>query len=241
MSHFSCGLGLQFSLQRSRKCSIVQEDEEEEDISADREELGSPLNRRGSRSEGRLNLALQERLSESERRKPACDKVSSEPPPKLEKPAKISWQATKSASVCNPSDEPDTIPTTIITDSSTITIPIITTSELADCSVLPKYKTMPSPGPAPLNEIFEEGVDDATRLQTGPRFVKRTPYEQRRSKFHKSRTASCSSSDASDDDSEKRKKRAHKLNPTPTKPIQGRRDSYDDSSDSQVCPLNSLY
>lgn len=54
--------------QRTRKCSIVQEDEEEEDMtSSGREELtgghGS-LNRRGSRSEGRLNLALQERLIE---------------------------------------------------------------------------------------------------------------------------------------------------------------------------------
>ncbi|EFA01161.1 SNF-related serine/threonine-protein kinase-like Protein [Tribolium castaneum] len=52
--------------QRSRKCSIVQEDEEEEDISScsGREELVPPLNRRGSRSEGRLNLALQERLAD---------------------------------------------------------------------------------------------------------------------------------------------------------------------------------
>ncbi|KAH1002547.1 hypothetical protein HUJ04_008627 [Dendroctonus ponderosae] len=289
--------------QRSRKCSIVQEDEEEEDISScsGREDLGPPLNRRGSRSEGRLNLALQERLAENERRKPA-EKI-------LEKPKSAAqrkeWQATKSSSVCDAVSEPEVIPTTIITDSSTISIPIITTSTPVDFTGMPKYKTMPSPtrsnmgklnrrlkmvlytvllfsilhlnkicmqtlapnpkvpsgdsscsirltcssklfyllasrsqsnsNPLQLNEIYEEGVEtpEAARPQSGARFVKRTPYEQRRSKFHKSRTASCSSSDASDDDSEKRKKRAHKLNPTPTKPIQGRRDSYDDSSDSQ--------
>ncbi|XP_066249817.1 SNF-related serine/threonine-protein kinase-like isoform X1 [Euwallacea similis] len=240
--------------QRSRKCSIVQEDEEEEDISScsGREELGPPLNRRGSRSEGRLNLALQERLAETERRKPPSivpvSKVRSYPLTRkhdftcfVQQPIEQKWQPTKSSSLCERSEETDLIPTTIITDSSTITIPIITTSAPLECAAAPKYKTMPSPtrgstgsGALQLNEIFEEGAEaDSQRAHSGARFVKRIPYEQRRSKFHKSRTASCSSSDASDDDSEKRKKRAHKLNPTPTKPIQNRRDSYDDSSDSQ--------
>ncbi|KAL1517480.1 hypothetical protein ABEB36_001242 [Hypothenemus hampei] len=237
--------------QRSRKCSIVQEDEEEEDISScsGREELGPPLNRRGSRSEGRLNIALQERLAENEKRKSTEKKPVEQP--KETNSKKLDWQNAKSSSVCEPCKEssPDVIPTTLITDSSTITIPIITTSEPLECTSLTKYKTMPSPtrnniasNPLQLNEIFEEGVElnsespGGGRTPTGGRFVKRTPYEQRRSKFHKSRTASCSSSDASDDDSEKRKKRAHKLHPTSstvTKPLQGRRDSYDDSSDSQ--------
>lgn len=53
-------------------------------------------------------------------------------------------------------------------------------------------------------------------------------YDQRRNKFHKNRTASCSSSDASDDDSESRKKRAAKIQSE-----RARRDSHDDSSDSQ--------
>lgn len=52
----------------------MQEDEEEEDLSgcSGREELAPPhnsLNRRGSRSEGRLNLALHERLDSSEMRR----------------------------------------------------------------------------------------------------------------------------------------------------------------------------
>lgn len=90
-----------------------------------------------------------------------------------------------------------------------------------------------------LNEIFEESDGhnmDSSMRNTPRQFVSRsqtrTTYEQRRSKFHKNRTASCSSSDASDDDSESRKKRAHKLNNN-GKPLPGRRDSHDDSSDSQ--------
>lgn len=140
------------------------------------------------------------------------------------------------------------IVTTIITESSTITLPIHTATTLST-QALPKYKTMPSPTrpcSAPLNppqltlnEIFEESdgsLDGAVR-HTPRQFLSRnqtrqTSYEQRRSKFHKTRTASCSSSDASDDDSESRKKRAHKLNNT-GKPLPGRRDSHDDSSDSQ--------
>lgn len=145
--------------------------------------------------------------------------------------------------VTNPS-----VVTTIITESSTITIPIHTTTRLSS-QVQPKYKTMPSPTrilcnpelnvpQLTLNEIFEEndGHMDSNIRQTPRQFVSRsqtrTTYEQRKSKFHKNRTASCSSSDASDDDSESRKKRAHKLNNN-GKPLPGRRDSHDDSSDSQ--------
>lgn len=139
--------------------------------------------------------------------------------------------------------EPQTsVVTTIITEASTITIPIHTTTKLT-AQILPKYKTMPSPTrntptitlcppQLTLNEIFEEG--DTLQQQTPRQFVSRSQtrsnYEQRKSKF-KNRTASCSSSDASDDDSESRKKRAHKLNNN-GKPIP-RRDSHDDSSDSQ--------
>lgn len=56
---------------RSRKCSIVQEEEDDEDdvTDAGHEELSTPLNRRGSRSEGRLNITVQDRIAESERLK----------------------------------------------------------------------------------------------------------------------------------------------------------------------------
>lgn len=146
------------------------------------------------------------------------------------------------------------IETKFLVDSSTITLPI--TTQTANSLVnSPKYKTMPSPtrantilpGAMSLNEIFEEGTDvgsSDTSTTTTPRpVVKHTHFTNprntsqssthahRRSKFNKSRTASCSSSD--DDDSENRKKRAHKIVDS-TKPFPSqRRDSNDDSSDSQ--------
>ncbi|XP_045464789.1 SNF-related serine/threonine-protein kinase [Harmonia axyridis] len=242
--------------QRSRKCSIVQEDEEEEDIStcSAHEELNVPLNRRGSKSEGRLNLALQERLAETEKRKPADipEKPELKKEPKPSENPHLNWRLNKNKSVDSPvqskilkSRNSSTClpPTTVITESSTISISIITTTNLVGCSNIPKYKTMPSPtrtsplgsNSSTLNEIFEEGESQNSgkpSRQFVSRNQNRTPYEQRKSKFHKARTASCSSSDASDDDSEKRKKRAHKLG-TSAKPFQGRRDSHDDSSDSQ--------
>lgn len=60
-----------FQTGRSRKCSIVQEEEDDEDdvTGAGHEELSTPLNRRGSRSEGRLNITVQDRIAESERLK----------------------------------------------------------------------------------------------------------------------------------------------------------------------------
>lgn len=249
-------------MQRSRKCSIVQEDEEEEDISncSGREELvpaHCSLNRRGSRSEGRLNLALQERLAESERRKQqqqpasnhheitsvetASNKKFEETRSKLvnEKAGRMAQRRMgKSLSISETNNLDVNNDVTIITESSTITIPVTNTS--LSCQVLPKYKTMPSPtrpttaSPLQLNEIFEEGAESVRRpsRQFVSRAQNRTTYE-RRSKFYNNRTASCSSSDASDDDSETRKKRAQKLNVNSVKPIQTRRDSHDDSSDSQ--------
>lgn len=157
--------------------------------------------------------------------------------------------------------ENDPVSTKFLTDASTISIPISLNQSTAVIGP-PKYKTMPSPtrantilpGANCLNEIFEEGTDigsSDTSATTTPRPVARhTTFTnnrsgastnatssaaggsaQRRSKFHKTRTASCSSSD--DDDSENRKKRAHKIVDS-TKPFQQqRRDSHDDSSDSQ--------
>lgn len=253
----------------------MQEDEEEEDLSScsGREELTTShnsLNRRGSRSEGRLNLALQERLTESERRKPefanlpkreALPKMNilrnlnDERPKSAENNNANKWRMGKSSSIPETSSptkpkfisevkqNTNAAPTNIITEASTITIPILLASPYTP-PVYSKYKTIPSPtrtspiisSPLQLNEIFEEGDGAEAGSCSNHHFVsrnqKRTSYEQKRSKFHKNRTASCSSSDASDDDSESRKKRAHKLNNS-DKPIRGRRDSHDDSSDSQ--------
>jgi len=156
---------------------------------------------------------------------------------------------TSSMVPSKPSDVSTTMTMTTATktlhESSTVSIPLHPISD-NQMTLTPKYKTMPSPSGASakqptLNEILEDG--DGTQASvnstecgdstTKCRVVRRTTYEQRRSKFHKTRTTSCSSSDASDDDSESRKKRAHKLGASTGKPLPPRRDSHDDSSDSQ--------
>lgn len=153
--------------------------------------------------------------------------------------------------------ENDSVSTKFLTDSSTISIPLPNQQAAVTLVGPPKYKTMPSPtrantilpGANCLNEIFEEGTDigsSDTSATTTPRPVARHTHftnnrsspqgsasgsAQRRTKFHKTRTASCSSSD--DDDSENRKKRAHKIVDTHKSFQPQRRDSNDDSSDSQ--------
>lgn len=157
-----------------------------------------------------------------------------------------STELSASTNPSKPSDAATTTTTTILLESSTVSIPLRPISD-NQLTLIPKYKTMPSPSstnaPSPqltLNEILEDG--DGMQVQasecggsaaTKCRVVRRTTYEQRRSKFHKTRTTSCSSSDASDDDSESRKKRAHKLGASTDKSLPPRRDSHDDSSDSQ--------
>uniref|UniRef100_A0A182NZC6 non-specific serine/threonine protein kinase n=1 Tax=Anopheles epiroticus TaxID=199890 RepID=A0A182NZC6_9DIPT len=359
---------------RSRKCSIVQEEEDDEDDvhCAGHEELSTPLNRRGSRSEGRLNITVQDRIAESERLKLEAKKYQSEQQSRLSAgeesdkeshtvgtdqvdgsgaPHTAGTVQQRSSVVQNPQMSPllggignvtlvtsensstkdrlgiaggglhrkpmpelkrhvggsidskkssilkptlvkitdgvgvrsgsfdqcmrnmtggggELVTTKIITDSSTITIPIPTLN-IVTTSTIPKYKTMPSPTRSNailtsttncLNEIFEEGTDvgSSDSTSTTPRPVIRSQFVaarqqsqpagngtvtsgtgttgnnvHRRTKFNKSRTASCSSSDASDDDSENRKKRAHKIVDATIKPLSQRRDSHDDSSDSQ--------
>lgn len=149
----------------------------------------------------------------------------------------------------------DNVSTKFLTESSTVSIPVSNSQNKIPVVGPPKYKTMPSPTRTStilpesncLNEIFEEGTDvgsSDTSATNTPRPITRhsnftnnraqgseNSSSQRRSKFHKTRTTSCSSSD--DDDSENRKKRAHKIVDS-TKPFTPqRRDSHDDSSDSQ--------
>lgn len=163
----------------------------------------------------------------------------------------VRFHASDQPMIGNRCENIQSIETKFLTDSATITLPLSTQPPVTLVNP-PKYKTMPSPtrvntilpGAMCLNEIFEEGTDvgsSDTSTTTTPRPVVRHitqsgAHTHRRSKFNKSRTASCSSSD--DDDSENRKKRAHKI-VDPTKPFQiQRRDSNDDSSDSQD-PSNS--
>nr|CAH7749468.1 unnamed protein product [Callosobruchus chinensis] len=118
--------------QRSRKCSIVQEDEEEEDIPncSGGENLALPLNRRGSRSEGRINLALQERLAESEKRKPADKKFLAG--------SRKSNSSAKEGST-------DAVKVKVRLDMPVIPIPIITTAieTKSECDILPRLGVGP--------------------------------------------------------------------------------------------------
>ncbi|XP_065095529.1 uncharacterized protein Snrk [Ochlerotatus camptorhynchus] len=309
---------------RSRKCSIVQEEEDDEDdvTGAGHEELSTPLNRRGSRSEGRLNITVQDRIAESERLKVDAKKQAEANEKELQQQQEQEQEAkensasavqsafegignvtlitsensctkdrlgiaggglhrkvpeikrgldfSKKTSVLKPQgnvrggsfdkciasiEDSELVRTKIITGSATITTPL--TINIENASNIPKYKTMPSPTRVHtilnsntncLNEIFEEGTDvgSSDSTTTTPRPVVRNQFNvrtqsqggngnnvHRRTKFNKSRTASCSSSDASDDDSENRKKRAHKIVDSTVKPQTQRRDSHDDSSDSQ--------
>ncbi|XP_044007766.1 SNF-related serine/threonine-protein kinase isoform X2 [Aphidius gifuensis] len=127
----------------------------------------------------------------------------------------------------------------ILLESSTVPI----RSSITVVESLKNYKTMPikninntDTDNLLLKEILEDNNCEINKLKdnfTKCRVVRRPGYEQKRNKFHKARAASCSSSDASDDDSESRKKHAHRLGATTEKPLPVRRDSHDDSSDSQ--------
>lgn len=137
-------------------------------------------------------------------------------------PTAAKWRGSRQKSTSD-SDESSShvheIALTKLTESATLPLTAPTTPAVTP--ELTRFRTLPSPTrSARLNEISEEAVPEFT-----PRL---SLYDQRRNKFHKNRTASCSSSDASDDDSESRKKRAAKIQSD-----RARRDSHDDSSDSQ--------
>lgn len=110
-------------------------------------------------------------------------------------------------------------------DSATITIPVYTNSKEGTI-FSPKFNTLPADSITKSNDI-NCCISENKLNNKGSGNI---TIDQRRNKFHKARTASCSSSDASDDDSESRKKRAHKL---PLEKNFQRRDSHDDSSDNQ--------
>ncbi|VVC36337.1 Hypothetical protein CINCED_3A017004 [Cinara cedri] len=128
---------------RTRKCSVVVEEEDEKEDEEDDDD-NSSLNRRGSRSEGRLNTIASE-------------------------------LRTKKLSI------------TEVHESNTTPISIV-------CSR--------TPTPFVSAQSSPQLLDDKQN-----RIGNYITYEQRRSKMHKNRTASCSSSETSDDDTDGRKKR----------------------------------
>lgn len=131
-------------VQRTRKCSVVVEEEDEKE-EEEEDDDNSSLNRRGSRSEGRLNTIASE-------------------------------LRTKKLSI------------TEIHESNTM-----------------HNSTVPNKTPPPFVSTQSSPqllIDDKQN-----RIGNYITYEQRRSKMHKNRTASCSSSETSDDDTDGRKKR----------------------------------
>ncbi|RZF43864.1 hypothetical protein LSTR_LSTR014338 [Laodelphax striatellus] len=199
---------------RARKCSIVteecdDEDEEEEECGGGVGGVGDhshssahslSLNRRGSRSEGKLHLAVQELRREAALAVPPINVISEastapEPLSPASSVHKMASAAAAAASVKSASGGARTLPAPLATALSSPQLGV----------------AMPPPkdASATIKEIgLKDIAEDSTKV-TSPRagFV---GYEQRRGKFRKTRTASCSSSDASDEDYGGPKKRTKK-------------------------------
>lgn len=228
------------------------------------------MNRRGSRSEGRICIAVQDRLAaevaekikkeqaskgeisnKEKSRTGLIDGISGVKIIKNDNKEKFLGLAGTGARKDSRSNSVDKVrqfaartqdDVKFLTESSTVFIP---PSINSGASLVSKpFKTMPSPSrPASisntnscLNEIFEEcdaGSSDNNSNSNTPRAIARSqanPTHHRRTKFHKSRTTSGSSSDEENAD----KKRATKIiDSAIAKQFTHRRDSHDDSSDSQ--------
>ncbi|EDW02176.1 SNF-related serine/threonine-protein kinase [Drosophila grimshawi] len=174
---------------RTRKCSIVREEDEEESANEGGgigNELQVASMRRESISDGRLNRSLQERHCSLA---PAAD-VPTNTRTKIVVSVDTLAQKLKQMEKCVKVDE-DTI------------------SGLKELEI-GKLKPLPSSSKNPV-------------------------LTHRRTKLNKIRTPSCSSSEASDDDTKTRnKKKINKFTgDTPIRFRTHRRDSHDDSSDSQ--------
>lgn len=177
---------------RTRKCSIVREEEEEESANESCG-IGNELNvasiRRESISDGRLNRSVQDRS------------VLSAPATAAEVP------------------------------SNTRTKILVST----DTTLSQKLKQMEK-----CARVDEDTISGLKELEIGklkplPSSSKNPVLTHRRTKLNKIRTPSCSSSEASDDDTKTRnKKKINKfVGDTPIRFRMHRRDSHDDSSDSQ--------
>ncbi|XP_034651610.1 SNF-related serine/threonine-protein kinase [Drosophila subobscura] len=178
---------------RSRKCSIVREEDEEESASEGSvvgNELKVTTSRLESTSEGQVNRAVQERTSNVLPTAPAAVGV------------------------------PRNSRTKIVVS--------------VDATLAQKLKQMEKS--AKIDEDTLRGLKELEigKLKPLPSSSKNPVLSHRRTKLNKG-TPSCSSSEASDDDTKTRnKKKINKfVGDTPTRFRMHRRDSHDDSSDSQ--------
>ncbi|XP_054739604.1 SNF-related serine/threonine-protein kinase isoform X1 [Anastrepha obliqua] len=195
---------------RSRKCSIVREEDEDEsgyENTNDTNELRIAVTRRESISDGRLNCVVQER--------------------------------TKSNTITQIDDREKmtaSVDTTLVHKLNQIE-----NHAVCDTNVT-KGAVNHSTGKLVTMDDAVRGMKDLEigKLNPLPMSNKNPVLTHRRSKLSKIRTPSCSSSEASDDDTKARsKKKMNKfVGDTPTRFRMHRRDSHDDSSDSQdqSCP-----
>ncbi|XP_065367363.1 SNF-related serine/threonine-protein kinase isoform X2 [Calliphora vicina] len=204
---------------RTRKCSIVREEDEEEssnELSCEGNELKVATTRRESISDGRLNRSVQEK----------CSNVVA-----------VVGSGNKGGCDIDADTEMDTQTKMVVSVDAALAqklkqIEKGTTNEDGDSAQQPSES---------LDKSLE--MQDTLRglkeLEIGK--LKHLPGKnpvlthRRHTKLNKIRTPSCSSSEASDDDTKSRsKKKMHKLvGDTPTRFRMHRRDSHDDSSDSQ--------
>ncbi|XP_037948441.1 SNF-related serine/threonine-protein kinase [Teleopsis dalmanni] len=194
---------------RSRKCSIVREEDEEEPMLEQGETnvLKIANVRKESISDGRLNQSVHEISTQH-----ATIVAPLKSCPKIAAPEGLTAQKFNKINKHNI----DSNTQHFATQKKSLTS--------ADASQITVHDALKG---------FQDL--DISKIKPITANTKNPVLTQRRAKLNKIRTPSCSSSEASDDDTKARsKKKMHKfVGDTPTRLKMHRRDSHDDSSDSQ--------
>lgn len=238
---------------RNRKCSIVKEEDEEEACECpDKFDLKVAGNRRASISDGRINRGSQERSGLDSQYmsklviKPIVSNDSSKNPYRV---GVEKWDSSN-MDVIKKSQNP-------IMPKKTPGKSDISKQQAKVHQLNPPIKEQEQDqeaggvivgvgggGGGGVGVVAEEEDDLSSELHPDISGIKDLEISKmrnknpvlmhRRTKLNKMRTPSCSSSEASDDESKSKKKKVHKIGgDTPNRFRVNRRDSYDDSSDSQ--------
>lgn len=221
-------MSLKFQEKRTRKCSIVREEEEEESAhdSYDGNELKVGINpRRESISDGRLNRSVQEKTPTVllNVKYDTTNRIQQEPNNSNQRQNSHNrinnMNINKLMVLKNVNTNLDADLEKQMDKLNLKTTPTIASSAMVSLESAEIRDTL-------------KGLDDV-KLKTHKNSV--LGHRRHNSKLNKIRTPSCSSSEASDDDTKTRnKKKIHKLvGDTPVRFRMHRRDSHDDSSDSQ--------
>lgn len=206
---------------RTRKCSIVREEDEEEsshELSCEGNELKVAVTRRESISDGRLNRSVQEKRSNVVPAVASCNKAGS---------------------VVNTGDNDMDSQTKMVVSVDAALAHKLKQIDKETCMADKELQQQLQNDSLDKSLEMQDTLQGLKELEIGK--LKHLPGKnpvlthRRHSKLNKIRTPSCSSSEASDDDTKSRsKKKMHKLvGDTPIRFRMHRRDSHDDSSDSQ--------